>query len=140
MKTKPTPQNIFPQWMRGFLLITTIYRLIWGVFIGWLPDSFYGWVTNSTEPTPSVIEWQGKGVLLMALVYLLATLYPAKFWYLIFFGAFTKIIGAIWFYTVILDGSASKKGWFHLLMNDLLWVPLLGFIGYCAYRSGKKLI
>ena len=131
------PQTIFPQWMRGFLFIVTIYHIIWGVFIGWFPTYFYQWATDTTEAIPGIIQWYGKGVLLMALAYFLATLYPEKIWYLIILGAFTKVLGAAWFYIEILEGNVSKKGWFHLLMNELLWVPLLIFVSYRAYLSKK---
>lgn len=132
-----TPQSLFPQWMRGFLLVAAAYNVLWGVFIGWFPETFYQWVTESEAVAPSVISWQGKGVLAMAAVYLICAIHPGKCWFLIALGAITKIAGAFWFYAVILETEVGKRGIFHLLMNDLIWVPLLIWIAYSGYQYKK---
>lgn len=132
-----TPQSLFPQWMRGFLLATAAYNVLWGVFIGWFPQTFYQWVTETEATAPGIISWQGKGVLIMAVVYLVCAIHPGKYWYIIFFGVFTKLAGAIWFYFVILDTEVGKRGIFHLLMNDLIWAPLLLWIGFRALQYKK---
>lgn len=140
MNSIVTPQTIFPNWIRGFLLAATAYNILWGIFIGWFPESFFQWVTESKELAPSIIEWQGKFVLVMAAAYLASALHPGKFWYLPFIGALTKIAGGIWFYYVILEQEVGKKGLFHLLMNDGIWVPILIFIGFraIAYKKAKN--
>lgn len=132
-----TPQSLFPQWMRGFLLVAAAYNVLWGVFIGWFPETFYQWVTESEAAAPSVVAWQGKGVLAMAAVYLVCAIHPGKYWFLIAFGAITKTAGAFWFYAVILESEVDKRGIFHLLMNDLIWVPLLIWIAYSGYQYKK---
>lgn len=132
-----TPQSLFPQWMRGFLLAAAAYNILWGVFIGWFPETFFQWVTESDAVVPSVISWQGKGVLLMAVVYLTCAIHPGRFWWLILLGAFTKMAGAAWFYASILETEVGKRGIFHLLMNDLIWVPMLLWITLNAYRYSK---
>ena len=120
-----TQQAIFPVWMRGILLLMVAYNVLWGVFIGWFPESFYQWVTESQQSFPEIIRWQGRAVLAMAVVYFLSALHPGRFWYLMLFGAFTKVAGGIWFYFDILEQQVGDKGIFHLLMNDAIWVPLL---------------
>lgn len=132
-----TPQSLFPQWMRGFLLAAAAYNILWGVFIGWFPETFFHWVTETVCETPSVITWQGRGVLLMAVIYLTCAIHPGKYWFLILFGSITKIAGAIWFYFAILETEIGKRGAFHLLMNDLIWVPLLLWITYQAHQYKK---
>lgn len=123
-----TQQAIFPVWMRGILLLMTAYNILWGVFIGWFPESFFQWVTESENAFPDIIIWQGRGVLAMAVVYLISAIHPGRFWYLMLFGAFTKVAGGIWFYNVILEQQLGDKGIFHLVMNDAIWVPLLIFM------------
>ena len=125
-----TQQAIFPVWMRGVLLLMTAYNILWGVFIGWFPESFYQWVTESENAHPEVIIWQGRAVLAMAVVYLLSAIHPGRFWYLMLFGALTKVAGGIWFYLVILEQQVGDKGIFHLVMNDGVWVPLLIFMAF----------
>ncbi len=132
-----TPQSLFPQWMRGFLLAAAAYNILWGVFIGWFPETFYQWVTESEGSVPSIIEWQGKGVLVMVAVYAACALHPGRFWYLVLFGAASKLIGGIWFYFDILEQEVGKKGLFHLLMNDFIWIPMLLWISYRAFQYKK---
>jgi len=133
-----TPQSLFPQWMRGFLLAAAAYNVLWGVFIGWFPETFFQWVTESEAGAPGIISWQGKGVLMMAAVYLVCAIHPGKYWFLILFGALTKVGGAIWFYLDILDSELGKRGIFHLLMNDLIWTPLLLWITVRAFQYKKN--
>ncbi len=133
MNSEETPQPLFPNWMRGFLLITTVYNVAWGAFITWFPQSFFEWVTQSEEATPGIIVWQGRVVLLMAIAYFMSALYPRKFWYLIGIGILTKLVGGLWFYFSILEQEVGKTGWFHLIMNDLVWLFPLSFIFYKAY-------
>lgn len=132
-----SPQRIFPHWMRGFLLAASAYNVLWGIFIGWFPESFYQWVTESEAAAPEIIAWQGKAVLAMVVVYFLNAIHPGKFWYLSAFGAFTKVAGAIWFYFAILEQEMGKKAIFHLLMNDLIWVPFLMWISYRGLQYKK---
>lgn len=132
-----TPQSLFPQWMRGFLLAATAYNILWGVFIGWFPETFFQWVTETEAQAPNLIIWQGRGVLLMAAIYLMCAIHPGKLWFLILFGAFTKVVGAAWFYFSILETNVGKRGIFHLLMNDLIWVPILLWIAYRGYKYKK---
>ncbi len=139
MNSIQTPQTIFPNWMRGFLLIAAAYNILWGVFIGYFPEAFFQWVTESKEVVPDVIGWQGKGVLLMAAIYLTCAIHPGRFWYLVFAAAVTKVVGGIWFYYTILEQEVGDKGIFHLLMNDGIWVPFLVFVGFraLAYKKFK---
>lgn len=137
MNSIQTPQTIFPNWIRGFLLAATAYNILWGIFIGWFPQSFFQWVTESENVAPGIIQWQGRGVLLMSAAYLACAIHPGKLWFLAFFGALTKLAGGIWFYLIILEQEAGKKAIFHLLMNDAVWIPMLIFIGFRALAYKK---
>lgn len=132
-----TPQTLFPNWMRGFLLISAIYNLFWGAFIAWFPETFYQWVTESSGTAPDVILWQGRFVLLLGVGYFIAALHPGKYWYLIFVGLATKLAGAIWFYLAVLKGEVGKQALFHLIMNDGIWIPFFVVIGIRALQYGK---
>lgn len=136
-----TQQPLFPHWMRGVLLLMVPYHVLWGVFITWFSDTFYQWVTQSEMDAPGIIFWQGRAVLFMALVYLIAALHPARFWYLMLLGALTKLAGGIWFYFSILDQQVGDKALFHLIMNDAVWIPLLLVIMFRArqYRNQNGL-
>ena len=140
MNSVETQQPIFPNWMRGFLLASAAYNILWGIFIGWFPDTFFQWVTESEGTAPEIIAWQGKGVLLMAFVYIAGAIHPGKLWYFMIFGAFTKLAGGIWFYFDILNEEVGRKATFHLLMNDAIWIPFLLVIGLrgLAYKKSKE--
>ena len=111
--------------MRGVLLLMKGYNVLWAAFIVWFQGTFYTWVTQIEADAPSIITWQGRGVLAMGLVYFVCALHPGRFWYLMIFGALTKLGGAIWFYFAILNQEVGKQGLFHLIMNDGFWIPLL---------------
>lgn len=129
------PQKpIYPHWMRGLLLLMAAYNILWAAFIVWFPSTFYKWVTQIEADAPDIITWQGRGVLVMGLVYLVCALHPGRFWYLMIFGALTKLAGGIWFYLVILEQQVGDKALFHLIMNDGIWIPILIVM---AFRGRK---
>ena len=130
-------QVLFPHWMRGVLLLTAAYNVFWGAFIAWFPETFYQWVTQTELPNPAVIPWQGAAVIAMAVVYTMAAVHPGKYWFLTAFGAFTKLAGGIWFYLAILEQNVGDQGWYHLIMNDAAWIPLLLFIAFRAKKYGE---
>lgn len=133
-----TEQRFFPQWMRGFLLAAAAYNLLWGFLMAWMPESFYHWVTQTSESTPEIIVWQGRGVLVLGLLFVASAIHPGKFWYLPALGALAKLIGALWFYVSILDQSLNDKAIFHLVMNDLVWVPFLILIAVRALKYSRN--
>ncbi|WKN33238.1 hypothetical protein PZB74_07780 [Porifericola rhodea] len=110
-------------WMRGVLLLAGTYNIGWGFFIFNFPESFYQWVSQSEMAVPSIISWQGIGVLFFGLLYLAIAIYPSKLVYLLLVGIASKLIGAAWFYWFVMEGEATKQFLFHLIMNDLVWIP-----------------
>lgn len=127
MKNTVLPLRVEP-WMRGLLLLAGAYNLGWGLFIYAFPNSFYRWITQTDQLAPVLITWQGMGVLAFGITYLLAAMYPTRLWFLIGLGLFSKLIGAIGFYFVVMQQTITKKYIFHLLMNDLVWLIPLGII------------
>lgn len=111
--------------MRGLLLLTGAYNVGWGAFIYYFPASFYQWVTERYTELPALIEWQGLGVLLFGIAYILAAIYPRRFWWVVPLGILSKSFGAIGFYFLIMDQTLTPTYLFHLIMNDLFWlIPL----------------
>ncbi len=127
-------------WMQGFLLLAGVYNLGWGFFIYKFPDAFYQWVTLEDHPALPVIEWQGLGVMLFGLFYVLVAFYPTRFWYLLVAGLCSKIVGALGFYLYVMEGHINKKFLFHLIMNDLIWIIPFGIIigRMVTVRTTKK--
>lgn len=135
METQPT---IFPHWMRGLLLLMAAYNVLWAAFIVWFPSTFYEWVTQVEAVAPAIIKWQGRGVLLMGVVYFISALHPGRFWYLMLVGALTKLGGGIWFYFAILDQQVGEKALFHLVMNDAVWIPFLLIMAHTGRKYGAS--
>ena len=127
MEYQESPRSVDP-WMRGLLLVAGAYNTGWGVFIYAFPDTFYRWITQTEHVTPALITWQGVGVLAFGVAYLLAAVYPLQLWLLIGIGFFSKLIGGIGFYFVVMEQNLTKKYIFHLIMNDLVWLIPLGII------------
>lgn len=121
-------------WMRGLLLLAGTYNLGWGFFIYVFPDSFYQWITQTSQTAPDIIVWQGIGVIFFGLIYIAVALYPMTLWYLLIAGMASKILGAAWFYWVILEENATRQYLFHLIMNDLIWVLPFSIILIRAYQ------
>lgn len=122
------PPRVVEPWMRGLLLLAGTYNIGWGVFIYAFPNSFYRWLTQTEQLAPILITWQGVGVLAFGVAYLLAAVYPMRLWFLIGLGFFSKLIGAIGFYFVVMEQNLTKKYIFHLIMNDMVWLIPLGII------------
>lgn len=119
------PQLRIDPWMRGLLLIAGAYNLGWGAFIYYFPASFYQWVTEGYQDLPALIKWQGLGVLLFGLGYILTAVSPRRYWWVVPLGIVSKCVGAIGFYFVFMEQTITRPYLFHLIMNDLLWlIPL----------------
>jgi hypothetical protein len=115
-----------PQWMRGFLLLASIYNLAWGLFIYNFPTPYFRWLTKSSLEAPALISYQGLGTLIFGAIYLLAACYPIKLWFLILLGIISKITGAIGIYYIIMDQQMTRTFIFQMIMNDLIWtVPFI---------------
>lgn len=114
--------------MRGLLLVAGTYNIGWGVFIYAFPNAFYRWITQTEQLAPVLITWQGVGVLAFGVAYLLAAVYPMRLWFLIGLGFFSKLVGAVGFYYVVMEQNITKKYIFHLIMNDMVWLIPLGII------------
>ena len=128
-----------PHWMRGFLLLAGIYNLAWGIFIYSYSEAFYVWLAEADTKENQWVEYQGIGVIVFGLVYLLACLYPIRFWFLILLGLLSKLCGGLIVYHLIVDKSLTDHFIFHLLVNDLAWVVPLAIITFRAFRLRKKL-
>ncbi|MGB3183171.1 MAG: hypothetical protein WBB45_17390 [Cyclobacteriaceae bacterium] len=130
-----SPQPFVPYWMRGFLLLASFYNLFWAIFIYWFPDSFYRWVTQRSEDAPLIISWQAIGIFIFSVFYFLTALYPKKFRILITLGILSKLLGGVWFYLHVMEQTVNKKFFFHLIANDLIWIPLFAFIAFRMFTK-----
>ena len=139
MEDNSFPPRVEP-WMRGMLLLMGAYNIGWGIFIYAFPDSFYQWLTQTEQLAPTLITWQGLGVLAFGVAYMLIALYPTRLWFLVGLGFLSKFFGAIGFYFVIMQQNITKKYIFHLIMNDLIWLIPLGiiFIKIMQVRRAKR--
>lgn len=122
------PIRVVEPWMRGLLLLAGAYNIGWGVFIYVFPNSFYQWITQTERLAPALITWQGLGVLAFGVAYILAAIYPMRLWLIIALGFFSKLIGAVGFYFVVMEQKFTEKYTFHLIMNDAVWLIPLGII------------
>lgn len=125
-------------WMRGLLLLAGAYNLGWGFLIYIFPNSFYQWISQTGQNASDVISWQGMGVIIFGIIYIAVALYPTTLWYLIAVGIASKILGAAWFYWIILEERATRQYLFHLIMNDLIWVLPFVVILIRAYQVKQK--
>ncbi len=127
--------------MRGVLLMAGVYNLAWGLFIYNFPEAFHKWLTaGAVVYAGKLVIYQGIGVFVFGIMYILATLYPLRFWYLILLGLISKLVGAIGVYFLIINKTVTKQFIFHVLVNDLAWVVPLAFITYRTFWFRKQQI
>lgn len=125
-------------WMRGVLLIASVYNVAWSVFLFWSPDSFIKWMTEGMQTENQWVFYQAIGILIVAAFLFLGFLKPLKFKWLILLAFIAKLLGGIVVYSLIMEAQFTKKFMFHLLMNDLVWLlPLLSIV-IAAFKSEKS--
>ena len=125
-------------WMRGILLIASVYNVAWSVFLFWSPYSYIKWMTEGTQTENVWVFYQAIGILLVAIMLFMGFLKPIKFRWLIFISFLAKLLGGIAVYIFILESQFTKKFVFHLLMNDLVWLIPLLLIVIAAFKSEKS--
>jgi hypothetical protein len=125
-------------WMRGVLLIASVYNMAWAVFLFWSPGSYLKWMTEGAQSQNEWVFYQAVGILVVAIMLFMGFLKPLKFRWLILFSFLAKLLGGIVVYQLIMDAQFTKKFMFHLLMNDLVWlIPLISIV-LAAFKSEKS--
>ncbi|WMN11081.1 hypothetical protein QYS49_37140 [Marivirga salinae] len=125
-------------WMRGVLLIASVYNVAWSVFLFWSPNSYIKWMTEGAQSENEWVFYQAIGILVVAVFLFMGFLKPLKFRWFILLSFIAKLIGGIAVYSLIMESQFTKKFMFHLLMNDLVWLfPLLS-IAIAAFKSEKS--
>jgi len=125
-------------WMRGVLLISSVYNIAWSVFLFWSPESYIKWMTEGAQSDNHWVFYQALGILVVAIMLFMGFLKPLKFKWLIFFSFLAKLLGGVVVYFLIMDSQFSKKFVFHLLMNDWVWLVPLFSIVLAAFKSEKS--
>ncbi|MGM0581850.1 MAG: hypothetical protein ACQETL_14275 [Bacteroidota bacterium] len=125
-------------WMRGVLLIASVYNIAWSVFLFWSPNSYVKWMTEGAQNENQWVLYQAIGILVVAFFLFMGFLKPIKFKWFILFSFLAKLLGGIAVYFLIMESEFTKKFMFHLLMNDLVWLlPLLSIV-LTAFKSEKS--
>lgn len=127
--------NVVQPWMRGFLLIGSVYNISWAIFLFYLPNSYIKWISEGVQSENQWILSQAIGVAIVGIFMLLATLNPVKYRFLLLVALVGKLFGGLLVYFLILEAAITKKFIFHLLMNDLVWAIPLIFITVAAFKS-----
>ncbi|GAA5041357.1 hypothetical protein GCM10011506_43010 [Marivirga lumbricoides] len=127
--------NKVQPWMRGFLLIGSVYNIAWAIFLFYLPGSYIKWITEGAQQINKWVTYQAIGVAIIGVFMLMAALYPLKYRFLLIVALLGKSLGGLIVYLLIMDSVVTKKFIFHLLMNDLIWAVPLIFITAAAFKS-----
>lgn len=125
-------------WMRGVLLIASVYNIAWSVFLFWSPDSYIKWMTEGVQTENQLVFYQAIGILAIAIFLFMGFLKPLQFRWFILISFLAKLAGGVVVYFLIMETQFTKKFIFHLLMNDLVWLlPLLSIV-MAAFKSDKS--
>ncbi|HET8859176.1 hypothetical protein [Marivirga sp.] len=125
-------------WMRGVLLIASVYNLAWSVFLFWSPKSYIKWMTEGVQTENQWVFYQAIGILVIAIFLFMGFLKPLKFKWFILISFLAKLFGGILVYLFLMESTYTKKFMFHLLMNDLVWLVPLFSIVLAAFKSDKN--
>jgi len=125
-------------WMRGVLLISSVYNIAWSVFLFWSPESYIKWMTEGAQSDNHWVFYQALGIFVVAIMLFMGFLKPLKFKWLIFFSFLAKLLGGVAVYFLIMESQFTKKFVFHLLMNDWVWLVPLFSIVLAAFKSEKS--
>ena len=124
-------------WMRGVLLIASVYNVAWSAFLFWSPSSYIKWITNGAQTENGWVSYQAIGILIVGLMLFGGFLKPLKLKWLILASFIAKLLGGVVVYLIIMESVFTKKFMFHLLMNDLVWLFPLVFIVIAAFKPEK---
>lgn len=125
-------------WMRGVLLIASVYNIAWAIFLFWMPESYIKWITEGMQTQNEWVFYQAIGVAAVGIMLFLGMLYPIKFRWLILTSFIAKLLGGLLVYHVIMQSIYTKKFMFHLLMNDLVWLLPLAVIVWNAFKANSN--
>lgn len=127
--------NSVQPWMRGFLLIGSVYNISWAIFLFYMPDSYIKWISGGAQTENQWVFYQAIGVATVGIFMLMATLNPIKYRFSLLIALLGKLFGGMLVYFLIMESAFTKKFMFHLLMNDLVWAIPLIFITIAAFKS-----
>lgn len=125
-------------WMRGVLLISSVYNIAWSVFLFWSPNSYVKWMTEGAQSENQWVIYQAIGIFLVAIMLFMGFLKPLKFKWMILFSFLAKLLGGVVVYFLIMESQFTKKFVFHLLMNDWVWLIPIFAIVLATFKSEKS--
>lgn len=124
-----------PVWQKTIPAVAGTYNLVWCIWLWLFPQHFMS--TQSLSNYFPLQFWLGLSVLvaLLGFLYLLASACYRQLWYLLAFGAGSKIAGAIGAGYLIGANMLPPGFAWAIVLNDLLWLTpfLLAF-----YHSFKQ--
>lgn len=131
---------IFGMPLRGLLLVSGIYTLVWGAFFKWLGVYLMPWLAMGGLSSEVSTNAFGTFGMIVGLLLFLSAFYPSSWFYLMAAGVVGKAVSACWFiisYAEVLGWN--KRSIFHLVFNELLWLIPLCLILSKALKVRKYL-
>jgi hypothetical protein len=120
---------IFPQWMRGILLVGGIFLGVRGIFVYNFNNSIVRWITDSYNTLNTFLpDFIGIVLLFTGLMLIPTAFYPVKFRVMILLSILVIIGEGLFLYFSVMDQMFTKKFILYLILNDILWFFLLGTI------------
>ena len=122
--------------LRGLLLVSGIYTIIWGAFFKWFGNSLLQWLSMGQLEGGISTNWFGTFGMAVGVCIFLSAFYPLSWFYLMLAGAAGKFVSVTWFlFYYIGDVGWNKRSIFHLTFNEMLWIIILTIILVRAYKT-----
>jgi len=122
----------------GFLMVGGVYQLALGLLARWFPESFGLWLSDGTGIAVATIRSYGLYLLILGLAALISARWPVKARWILLLLIVSLVVSAAWQYFVLVDQTINKKFLFHLIMNTLLWVVLLGYANFRIFEFNNR--
>lgn len=124
MKTRSS----FPAWTFYCLMAAGIYNIVWGIWVGLFPNTFFE-LASLELPTYPVI-WQGMGMVigLYGLGYIIAAFDPIRHWAIILIGFLGKVLGPLGYAWYAVQGKFPFEFIYIHITNDFIWLIPFGVI------------
>jgi hypothetical protein len=122
---------------RGLFFLCAAFHAVWALLVYALPSSLARWITQGT--LTEVAPYYFYTALLVALASLAAALYAEAFRKVLFVVLLLKLMEMAAAYFGLAGGQFTPRLFFHLMMNGVLWLGILGVALWKVWKSERDM-
>lgn len=129
-------QRAAPRWMSWVLWGAAGYNVLWGAWVGLMPNHYFDLVGMARPLYPSIWQCVGMIVGVYGVGYAIAATAPLRHWPIVLVGLMGKVLGPIGYVDgVFVRGTLDPAFGWTIPTNDLIWWLPFGAILWAAWRT-----